>query len=619
MRSSLEFFLGYMYKRNAPTLAAANALELVITGTKVAYPMFAFRMMKNMEDSGAQFTFSAISLMAFMTTTFLPRVRDYLIGSVTHDVQKGLTVDMVGSVYKRELDSLLAAPTGECAVITSKNYGEVGNVIPSLFSEILPVITETVFTSFMMYRSFGVVGIMPVGILTAYLGTALKGEKHSEALKEANSRSKISGFGALLGAINHYQLAHQFGNVKHELRNLSDKLSDLEGTYLNMRRSGEKNSLVLSIVSRVGFLGALLYVLQGSQLSSNLLTSEQFIVLGYYLFRLNSIIESLPSKINTFYTGLVDANMVINFLQGTSQAQDSETPEPFQLTKAPKIEFRDVNFRYGKSDDDNGKGLSHISFTAEKGQKIALMGPTGCGKSTLLKLLQRFYDYEGEIKVSGVDITHVRKSDLRAHLAVVSQETGLIEGTLYDNIQYGNLPKHGRVVEDTKVFEAAKYSGLDFPKDRFFASIQQGGSNFSGGERQRVTIARALMKPNAYVFLLDEPTSSLDQKKSMEVVGMLDQLAKEGTTIMVTHDPYLAVNADQILYMNEGMITEKGSFDELMERKGDFYEQIQHQCDKLGIRVEDVKRATSDVDASAERHDDGFRQWYRDQQQSMKM
>lgn len=278
--------------------------------------------------------------------------------------------------------------------------------------------------------------------------------------------------------------------------------------------------------------------------------------------------------------GLLDTRLISNFFDTKSSIAEPVNSKYIGMKSAPRITFENVSFSYG----ENKPSLSNISFTVEPKQKVAIMGSTGSGKSTLLKLLQRFYNFSGKISLDGNDITAISTEDLRSSISVVSQETGLMEGTILSNINYGDLK-----AQEGDILSAAKHAGLKFEKQRFFGSVQQQGSNFSGGEKQRIAIARALLKKGAHIFLLDEPTSALDHETSREVLKTLDQLTGFATTLIVTHDPNVAVNADRIVYFEHGKIVETGTYKELMDLKGSFYKQVLVQCDKLGVSVEDIK------------------------------
>lgn len=574
-------FMESLYKMNPSKMAAVHVLDMVIAANKVLLPL---PIISAIAEAGEEGIFGSVagaagmSLLGLAMNVVLPRVRDYIVGEVRHNTQKEITLNMVDSVYKRELDTMLGAPTGSCALITSKNYGSVGLIAPTLYSDILPIFTETFGLSAALTYYYGLVGVAPVLILAAYSVSAFLRESMSSKLKEENSLLMRESFMVLMGAINNYQIAHQYGNTKFELDKLNKALSKMESSYNQVQKEGEKNSLLLSSLSQVSIVAVILYTLMRNP--SGVLKMKDLLPFIYYVFRFSSLLDSLPSKINTLYMGLLDTRLISNFFDTKSSIAEPVNSKYLGMKSAPRITFENVSFSYG----ENKPSLSNISFTVEPKQKVAIMGSTGSGKSTLLKLLQRFYNFSGKISLDGNDITAISTEDLRSSISVVSQETGLMEGTILSNINYGDLK-----AQEGDILSAAKHAGLKFERARFFGSVQQQGSNFSGGEKQRIAIARALLKKGAHIFLLDEPTSALDHETSREVLKTLDQLTGFATTLIVTHDPNVAVNADRIVYFEHGKIVETGTYKELMDLKGSFYKQVLVQCDKLGVSVEDIK------------------------------
>jgi ATP-binding cassette subfamily B protein len=595
MEGRLDLFSKYLYTFNKSKMVFAHLLDLAITANTVGFPLFVLSSISGSDPKKLSNNFFGISVLSFLVNTFFPRLKDLLIAQARNDAQKNITLDLLRSVYARELDTLMAAPTGACAVVTSRTYGSAGEVPPIFFSGIMPNILETLGISAALSHRYGTIGLSPSIILGAYLLIASYREGVGAKDKTQNSVLKQMGFGTLLNAINNYQIAHQYGNTEHELKKLKEALANLEGSFNEIQYKSEKSSFLLSMMSQLGVVATAVYAFLRPKREMQL---YDFVLFGYYMFRFSSLLGSLPEKINTLYTGLVDAKVIVDFFQAKSKISEATKPLNLNLMAPPAIEFKGVNFKYG----DNKPGLFNLSFSIKPGQKIVIMGATGSGKSTLLKLMQRFYDFEGEILINGIDIKQVGKADLRKALAVVTQDTALIDSNIQNNIKYGDL---GASDEDVQI--AAKFAGLKFERDRFFANVQQQGFNFSGGEKQRINVARALLKKGAYVFLLDEPTSALDQQTSQEVFKTINQLTENNaTTMIVTHDPYVAVSADQVLYLDQGKIIEKGTFTELMALKGAFYKQMQAQCEKLGIAIDEIKPANRQT---AQVPDDNIKQF----------
>ena len=252
-----------------------------------------------------------------------------------------------------------------------------------------------------------------------------------------------------------------------------------------------------------------------------------------------------------------------------------------------KIEFKNVYFKYPinlqdiNTNANNGKSknknliidnkryiLKNVSFTVEPGQKVALVGFSGSGKSTIIKLLERFYDTsKGNILVDGIDIQDYNLYELRRKIGLVSQEPILFKRNIYENIKYGKLD-----ASQNSVIQAAKDASIDhlisLSNINNVDSIDS-KSKVSGGEKQRISIARTFLK-NPKILLLDEPTSALDKKNEMEVTKNLDRLMKGRTTFIVTHRLDSIIDADVILVFDNGQLIQKGTHKELINVKGEY-------------------------------------------------
>ncbi|CAN7519793.1 ABC transporter ATP-binding protein/permease [Rhizobium rhizogenes] len=264
---------------------------------------------------------------------------------------------------------------------------------------------------------------------------------------------------------------------------------------------------------------------------------------------------------------VVNARMIYELLDMEPRQRDLPDAKPLVVTDA-RIEFRDVQFAYG---DDTV--LSGVSFIAEGGQTTALVGPSGAGKSTVINLIPRFYDPKaGSILIDGQDISHVTKQSLREHLAYVSQQPYLFEGTIRDNIRYGRLE-----ATDADIEEAARHAyAHDFilaQPQGYDTPVGENGVTLSGGQRQRLSIARALVR-NAPILLLDEATSALDTESEAAVQKALDEAMSGRTVVVIAHRLSTVVRAEKIIVMQNGRVIEEGNHETLAEADNGLYARL---------------------------------------------
>jgi ATP-binding cassette subfamily B protein len=257
----------------------------------------------------------------------------------------------------------------------------------------------------------------------------------------------------------------------------------------------------------------------------------------------------------------VSGGRIADVLETETVINDAPVPQSFPEPFAGRIEFRDVGFRYPDAQEDV---LCGITFTAEPGQTTAIIGSTGCGKSTVINLIPRFFDVTGgAIYVDGVDIRQVRQSDLRDKIGYIPQKGMLFSGTIESNLLYADKNASAEVLRESA--DIAQASEFIFSKEEGLAAeIAQGGGNVSGGQKQRLAIARALVKkPPIYIF--DDSFSALDFKTDSALRRALKEKTGNSTVLIVTQRVATIKNADQIVVLDEGEVVGKGKHHELLE------------------------------------------------------
>ena len=284
-----------------------------------------------------------------------------------------------------------------------------------------------------------------------------------------------------------------------------------------------------------------------------------------YSRRFGEPLRNFSNLYNSLQSALAGAERVFEVLDVKPEIEDDPEAAPVERFRG-EVEFRDVDFSYVPG----VPVLKRVSFRAEPGQRIAIVGPTGAGKTTMVNILSRFYDIQGgNIMVDGRDITEYRKNDLRRQLGAVLQDVFLFSGSVRDNIRYGRLD-----ATDEEVVEAARFANADGFIRRlphgYETELSERGSNLSQGQRQLLSIARAIVADPS-ILILDEATSSVDTRTEVQIQEALGRLMEGRTSFVIAHRLSTIRNADTVLVINKGEIVERGTHEELLVARGFYY------------------------------------------------
>jgi ABC-type transport system involved in Fe-S cluster assembly fused permease/ATPase subunit len=292
------------------------------------------------------------------------------------------------------------------------------------------------------------------------------------------------------------------------------------------------------------------------------MTLGDFVLINAFMIQLFLPLNFLGFVYREIKGSMANIEKMLQLLEITTSVDDR--PEAKTLQPAAwDIEFTDVSFSYRP----DRKILNNVSFTIGAGQKVAVVGASGAGKSTLVKLLFRFYDLdEGNITIGGTDISHVTKNSLRQAIGIVPQDTVLFNDSVFENVRYG-CPE----ASDVEVSNAIYLAHLD----NFISQLPEGhqtrvgerGLKLSGGEKQRVAIARTILKRSP-VLVFDEATSSLDSKSEQAILTALREVAEGHTSLVIAHRLSTIIDADKIVVLDHGRIVEQGSHEALLEQRG---------------------------------------------------
>jgi ATP-binding cassette subfamily B protein len=426
---------------------------------------------------------------------------------------------------------------------------------------ILPTLVELLLVSAVLWKLYDVVfAIVTLGTILTYIAfTITVTEWRTKYRREMNERDTQANAKAIDSLLN-YETVKYFGNEEHEARRYDAALSLFEKAAVKSQTSLSWLNVGQGAIIAIGLTAVM--IMAGNGVAAGKMTVGDFVLVNSYLVQLYLPLNFLGFVYRQIRQSLADIEQMVKLLQVEREVDDA--PDAIKLPEGPgAIDFWHVNFAY----DPRRPILEDLNFAVPPGKMVAVVGASGAGKSTLSRLLYRFYDVTGgAIAIDGNDIRTLTQHSLRAAIGIVPQDTVLFNDTIRYNILYGRPD-----ATDAEVEEAAKLARIhDFVTglpDGYATKVGERGLKLSGGEKQRVAIARVILKrPRILVF--DEATSALDSKTEKEIQASLDQVSQGVTTLVIAHRLSTVVAADGILVLEHGKVAERGTHFELLEKNG---------------------------------------------------
>lgn len=379
--------------------------------------------------------------------------------------------------------------------------------------------------------------------------------------KRMNETESIANTTAIDALIN-FETVKYFNNEGLEAQRYNKNLKNWQQATYN-----SETSLAVLNIGQATIIAAgltLLMIMAGQNVVDGKMTLGDFVLVNAFLLQLYVPLNFLGYVFRTLQNSLVDISRMFSILDVEKEITDKADAKALKISEA-KIEFSRVQFAY-KADRPI---LKDVSFVVPGGQKIAVVGHSGAGKSTIARLIFRFYEVTGgKILIDGQDIRDITLASLRQNIGVVPQDTVLFNDTIEYNIRYGKPD-----ADASEIRHAAKLAYLhDFIRslpDGYNTEVGERGLKLSGGEKQRIAIARTILK-NPPILLLDEATSALDSKSEEAIQKALNDIARQRTTLVIAHRLSTIMDADQIIVLDQGMVVETGSHNQLLEQQGSY-------------------------------------------------
>lgn len=584
---TVKTFLPYLWPKNRFGLrvrVVAAMLLLVISKIVNAYVPFLYKhSIDALTVEKALIVLPLYFIVAYAVARvgvqILGEARDLIFEKVTQNAQRIIGLKTFQHLHNLSMAFHLERQTGGLSRVIERGTRGIQTVLSFMIFNILPTIVEIVLVSSILFYkfhySFGLVTIFTIIIYIAYTFAITNWRvKHRQTMNQKDSEANTKAIDSLLN----FETVKYFNNEPHEFKRFDIALEGYERAALQSRTSLTYLNVGQGIIISLGLFGVMLLAAQG--VVKNNMTVGDFVLVNTFLIQLYLPLNFLGFVYRETKQSLVDMDKMFELMDVKSDVNDKTGAPDLQLSHG-EVEFKNIDFSYGP----NRMILKNLSFKVPAGKSLAIVGFSGAGKSTISRLLFRFYDIQkGQILIDGQDIRDVTQKSVRAHIGVVPQDTVLFNDTIGYNILYGRP-----TASEYEMLEAARMARIDgfiqkLP-DKFETRVGERGLKLSGGEKQRVAIARTILK-NPEILIFDEATSALDTKTEKEIQVSLKAVSKNRTTLAIAHRLSTVVDCDEIIVLKDGEIVEKGRHKDLLAAQGEYAQMWLKQQEAQKVMIE---------------------------------
>jgi ATP-binding cassette, subfamily B, heavy metal transporter len=499
--------------------------------------------------------------LARVTSQAFNELRNGIFAKVAQRAVRKIALSAFRHIHSLSLRFHLERRTGGLARAVERGTAGIEFLLSFMLFNVVPTLFEIVVVCAILWRLYNwAFAAVTLGTIVAYVSfTFIVTDWRIRFRREMNTRNSEANTKAVDSLLN-YETVKYFANEEHEAERYDRALHAYERAAVKSETTLALLNVGQGAIIAAGLIGVM--ILAGEGVAAGRMTIGDFVLVNTYLIQLYTPLNFLGMVYRNIKQSLTDLEQMMSLLKIRPEVEDRPGAPALRVPHGA-VAFRHVDFRY----EPRRPGLSDVDFEIPPGTSLAIVGPSGAGKSTIARLLFRFYDVEGgAIEIDGQDIRDVTQDSLRRAIGVVPQDTVLFNDTIFYNIAYGRPGARREEIE-----EAARLARIhDFVAglpDGYETMVGERGLKLSGGEKQRVAIARVILKaPKILIF--DEATSALDTKTEREIQASLAEVAAGHTALIIAHRLSTVVDADQILVLDHGQVVERGHHRDLLARGG---------------------------------------------------
>ncbi len=565
---NMKRVFGYLKAYKGRALFALACLILA-KWANVAIPLVLKEIVDNFSHPTTQALVLPVSLLlaygAFrLSSSLFSELRDTVFARVRFHAMRQLSNQVLAHLHQLSLRFHLERKTGAISRDLERGTRSVGSIMNFMVFSIIPVAVEFTLVAIILLSQYNIIfTLITFGTIIIYIVFTLMVTEwrmdYRHAMNRYDSESNTHAFDSLIN----YETVKYFTNEPLELQRYDDTLKKWEDVAVKSQATMSLLNFGQSAIIGIGVTIIMFFAAQGV-IDKNM-TIGDFVMVNAFMLQLFIPLNTLGIIYRQIKYTLADMDLVFKLLRRKPEIIDQVNAKDLVIKKG-ELEFKHVDFAY----QAERQILSDINFSIPAGHTVAVVGHSGAGKSTLSRLIFRFYDVnQGEIIIDGQNIKTVKQQSLRKAIGVVPQDTVLFNDSIYYNIHYGNLD-----ASKEEVIQAAKMAHIfDFIENlpnAWDTIVGERGLKLSGGEKQRIAIARAILKKPA-ILIFDEATSSLDTATEQAIQQTLRKISETTTTLVIAHRLSTIIDAHIILVIKAGQIIERGSHKELLSKKGVYW------------------------------------------------